>query len=90
MQTSEEWSVTDKAFALAAYLLEDSGMYDQDKDKPLIAQCSWCRRIRQPDGSYAPGTPAHGNITHGICPECRQRVEAEIAAHGIQQKPLAP
>lgn len=49
-----------------------------------ITQCSYCRRYLWADGVWSIVSPAipceniAGNITNGICPECWEKVIAEI------------
>lgn len=51
----------------------------------MLPICAWCKRIRDEDGEYesieqylAEHTGA--TFTHGICPECAAKMEAEIGA----------
>ncbi len=48
--------------------------------RDLLPICAWCNRIRDDDGSWIRiENYAHeytvANFTHGICPECREKVE---------------
>ena len=46
----------------------------------LIVICAWCERFL--GLKDAPGDqPAKSPISHGICPECKRKVEAETAAY---------
>lgn len=38
--------------------------------------CAWCRRVQMPDGTWQTGRRATDATmpTHGICPDCSQRV----------------
>ena len=44
----------------------------------MIPVCSWCQRVRDEAGQWAPmeGAPAGDGdlpLTHGVCPECAQK-----------------
>jgi hypothetical protein len=44
----------------------------------LITVCAWCQRVKDGDGSYRAArssetNPARNQLSHGICPECRDR-----------------
>jgi GAF domain-containing protein len=51
----------------------------------LLPVCAWCKRIRNEEGTWntlEKYVRAHtsADFTHGICPDCKQRMASEIAA----------
>jgi PAS domain S-box-containing protein len=50
-------------------------------DKTLVVACAWCRRIRDPEGTWVnvASFPALENatLTHGICKDCVKREISE-------------
>ena len=48
----------------------------------VVKQCSWCRRLADADGEYRgePQDVPAETATHGVCPDCRERMEAEVRA----------
>jgi len=56
--------------------------------KGLIPICAWCKKIRDDHGYWEQVEhyiEAHSSavFSHGICPECLQKVDEEFAASGI-------
>lgn len=47
--------------------------------KALISICSWCVGSREK--TLAAIAQGH-DVTHGICPDCQVKVEAEMESHG--------
>ncbi len=46
----------------------------------LAVQCSYCRRFKGPQGTWAVGTEAHSwikRVSHGICPPCDDAVRVQ-------------
>jgi hypothetical protein len=42
-----------------------------DNKKPIVVICCCCHRVKQPDGTFAPGSyPADAKLSHGYCPAC--------------------
>jgi hypothetical protein len=45
----------------------------------MVGVCAWCKRIKKPDGTFAyEEPPAGATLTHGICPECREKLRQEM------------
>lgn len=45
----------------------------------LVPVCSWCRKVRDEAGAWAPAEPgllegARRTLTHGVCPECAREI----------------
>lgn len=45
----------------------------------LVPVCSWCRKVRDEAGAWAPAEPgllesARQTLTHGVCPACAREV----------------
>lgn len=54
--------------------LEDFRLVEQ-----LIKMCGWCRSIRHDDGSWSSMDEyvnKTGRVTHGLCPDCKEKVKA--------------
>ena len=71
-----------KAAKVVVLMLEDEA-----PAPGLVPICAWCKRIRQPDGSWVQAPASHNNLTHGICPQCmeKMRADATAAQHGKRQ-----
>ncbi|MFN7956635.1 MAG: response regulator, partial [bacterium] len=54
----------------------------------LLPVCAWCRKIRS-DAHYWESFEAYlaehtdATVTHGICPDCQKRMEAEAVADAL-------
>lgn len=60
------------------------------RDDELEKRCSWCGRFLR-EGAWVDGEPTPGFvITHGMCPECRVALEAELANAGVGDDPEDP
>ena len=76
----------DRAHKIAATLLES--------EVPMTRQCGYCRKVFDPaTGQFSAGTPPDPkNVTHGICPECKEGMRkqmADIQARGGARSPYA-
>lgn len=51
---------------------------------PVLSVCAWCKRIRDEHGQWlhfdADPHAAH-LLSHGLCPECRIKVQLELERH---------
>jgi hypothetical protein len=62
--------------------------YENAKRNPRVWRvCAGCRRIRDDDGHWVrvhamPPTPGDVLLTHGICPECMERLYPEYCEEG--------
>ncbi len=50
----------------------------------LIPICAWCKKIRDDKGYWQQietyvHEHSHADFSHGICPDCREKVQAEVA-----------
>lgn len=44
--------------------------------RPMVIQCAWCRRVKH-DALYVEAAPAaEATVSHGICPDCLEKVKA--------------
>lgn len=69
-----------------------AGLYSTDMHgRQLVTRCSWCKRIRTPDQAWLNDewsalvrkdfeTSARHSFTDGMCPNCQQEMEQELAA----------
>lgn len=49
-----------------------------DNKKPIVVICCCCHRVKQPDGTFAPGSyPADSRLSHGYCPACSKKMRAD-------------
>lgn len=41
--------------------------------EPHPVVCAWCNRVKNPDGSYSPGSVGvDAVVSHGMCPDCER------------------
>lgn len=56
----------------------------------LIKVCAWCKRVKDPQGAWVsadiPLDSNSGAFTHGICPECMERVRTESSGYIFQKR----
>jgi hypothetical protein len=53
--------------------------------------CAWCKKIKQPDNSFAVGhPPANTKISHGICRECAAATKQKTRMGGINENATGP
>jgi len=62
---------------------------------PVLTICAWCNRIKDDQGEWAQAKQiategVGGKATHGICPECRIQLLAEmpLAADRARHSPV--
>jgi len=53
-----------------------------------IRACAWCKRVES-NGQWVVEiiAPDRDNVTHGLCPSCGERVEAEIERMMSEEPP---
>jgi len=57
---------------------------DSFRSNSIVSQCAWCKKVKQPGGTYAHQEVAYGAvISHGCCPECVAVVMSDL--DGSQQ-----
>lgn len=60
--------------SLDAEALETTERRRERPSKALFHACSWCKRVEEPDGRWAPPRESIAklvhNVSHGICAEC--------------------
>lgn len=57
------------------------------RDDQIEKRCSWCGRFLRA-GSWVEDEPTPGFvISHGMCPECRDALEAELENEGADDGP---
>lgn len=44
-------------------------------ERAALLVCAWCTSVMGVAEDFEPG-----NLTHGVCPKCRPKIDAEIAA----------
>jgi hypothetical protein len=52
----------------------------------LLPVCAWCKKVREDDGYWSEldryiASHTEASVSHGICPACTERVEAEAVVH---------
>lgn len=61
-------------------------------ERPFVRICSWCHAVAGPSGQWLPLETAvaaagvmeearHGGVTHGICPDCVERIFGILRSH---------
>jgi len=56
--------------------------------KEMIPMCAWCRKVRDDDGYWSRieeylGRQVGSTVSHGLCPECSVKLEAEFDGGGV-------
>lgn len=72
------------AYGLAAWMVDRlrRALDEVHSLQGLLPVCAWCRKVRDDQGLWT-GVEAYlqgqgARLTHGICPECQARTQAEV------------
>lgn len=72
------------AYGLAAWMVDRlrRALEEVHNLQGLLPVCAWCRKVRDDQGLWT-GVEAYlqgqgARLTHGICPECQARTQAEV------------
>ena len=58
--------------------------------RPVAVACAWCERVRTGTGWESTTTDLNSPaVTHGICPECLDRVSRDLYVPGSSQPTLS-
>ncbi len=73
------------AVAIVTRNVTERQLAEQELDmlRSLLPVCAWCKKVRTEDGEWQPleaylENTSQSRITHGMCPECEQKVFGEL------------